>query len=98
LKRNHPTDVLAFDLRDDGLCIRKKGEKRNSRSLEGEIIVSATTACRNARLYKNSLQKEVMLYVVHGILHLLGYDDHAPCGIKRMRREEKRMMNFLGDV
>ncbi|MDP2653916.1 MAG: rRNA maturation RNase YbeY [Candidatus Omnitrophota bacterium] len=79
LKRSYATDVLAFDLTSgDG-------------PLEGEIAVSVQTAVRQARIYRTSLRHELDLYVVHGILHLTGYDDHSPGDIRLMRRREAEL-------
>jgi probable rRNA maturation factor len=49
-----------------------------------DIIISADTAARNAKIYKTHPQYELCLYAVHGILHLLGYED-------RTRRQRDRM-------
>ena len=86
LKREYPTDVLSFDLR----------EKPLKNLVEGEIVISTATARRNAKLYGGSLGREIALYVIHGILHLLGFDDHAKRDIERMRREENKILKALG--
>ena len=83
LKRNSATDVLAFDF-----------NKSKSDELNGEIIISTDQAIHNARLYKTSSQKELMLYVIHGILHLLGFDDHTSAEIKRLRRKEEELFKI----
>lgn len=44
----------------------------------GEIFISAETARRNARRFRNSLARELQLYLVHGLLHLHGFDDQTP--------------------
>jgi probable rRNA maturation factor len=86
------TDVLAFDLRDEGpLCRLSKSEPRR---LEGEIIVSTMTAARNARTFESSPQSELALYLIHGLLHLLGYDDHGSTArIRKMRQKEQELLN-----
>lgn len=61
----------------------------------GEIVISTDTAIKNAKVYHTTPQREILLYVVHGILHLLGYDDHRNCDIRKMRRQEQILMNFL---
>ncbi len=87
LKRNHATDVLAFDLSDGALPAKKH--------LQGDIIISTDAVIANARKFKTSLRYELALYIVHGILHLLGYDDHAAKDITRMRKKEQELMEHL---
>jgi probable rRNA maturation factor len=71
-----PTDVLSFDYGDG----------------EGEIIVSVDHAFTQARRYLTTPARELALYVVHGILHLQGYDDHTPAQRRRMRAAERRLL------
>lgn len=78
LKENKPTDVLAFNL--------SSGEKPGE--ILGDIIVSVDTAGRNSRIYNTSPGYELMLYSIHGCLHLLGYDDNNPRNIRIMRGKE----------
>ncbi|HZU97283.1 MAG TPA: rRNA maturation RNase YbeY [Planctomycetota bacterium] len=79
-----PTDVVSFPLEDehDGLL--------------GEVVVSTDTAAREARARGLSLEREVFLYIVHGILHLCGWDDHDPTERRRMHaRQEELLEAFL---
>ena len=92
LNRDHTTDVLAFDLSND--TVSYSGKKRISR-LEGEIIISATTAVRNAGRFDSTPYDELILYVVHGVLHLLGYDDHDPKEEKRMQKKQRDIVKRL---
>lgn len=86
LHEDHPTDVLAFDMRE-AFPVR---DKRVLLALvDGEIAVSVPTAIRQAKIFGTSPQDELLLYVIHGILHLMGYDDHAAADIKRMRTREQ---------
>ena len=87
LKRSHATDVLAFNLGERSFTA--KG------ILSGEIIISTDAARQNARTYKTSLEKELALYVIHGILHLLGYDDHGKAKTRLMRKKEAELLRFL---
>jgi probable rRNA maturation factor len=50
----------------------------------GEIFISAETARRNARRFRNSLARELQLYLVHGLLHLHGFDDRTPEDARKM--------------
>jgi probable rRNA maturation factor len=63
---------------------------------QGEIVVSAETALREARERGIPPLHELLLYVVHGALHLKGYDDRRSEERRRMRREERRVLERLG--
>lgn len=88
LNKNYATDVLAFNLSDD-----HPGEKA---ALCGDVVISADAVLKNAEEFKTSVDEELTLYVIHGMLHLLGYDDHHPKDIKRMRLKEKELMAKVG--
>ena len=62
----------------------------------GEIVVSADTAAREARARGIPPLHELVLYVVHGALHLAGYDDKKPKQAARMRAAERKILNELG--
>jgi probable rRNA maturation factor len=82
LGHDYATDVLAFPLGTD---------------LFGEVVVSAEYAAAEARRRGIPLEEELLRYVVHGILHLLGYDDHRPADRRRMWvRQERELGRFLG--
>lgn len=82
----HPgsTDVLTFDLSDGGA------------EIEGEIVISLDTARREAKRRGHSASAEAALYAVHGVLHLLGYDDHEPRRAARMHRMEDEILASVG--
>lgn len=80
LGHDYATDVLSFSLEDDG------------RRLEGEVIVSAETAIANAADYGSRPGEELLLYVVHGVLHLVGYNDKTEADAAEMRRAEARYL------
>ncbi len=73
LQHDYPTDVLSFLLH------------RDQDMLEGEVIVSAETAVRAARDYNWTEANELLLYALHGTLHLVGYDDHTQADRQAMR-------------
>jgi probable rRNA maturation factor len=77
-----PTDVITFD-----------GSAPFGSA--GEICVSADTAARYATLHGRDFSTELTLYVVHGWLHLAGYDDRRPADKKQMRAAEARAMRQL---
>ena len=89
LKRIGPTDVLAFPL-DEGL-----GTEEPERVV-GEIVISAERARREARKRHTTTDTELILYAVHGMLHLAGHDDRTPGERKRMRRREAEVLASLG--
>lgn len=95
LKHDFPTDVITFDL-SEGELSRK--ERFQTRVIDGEIYVSAVTAARQARELARPAQQELVLYIVHGILHLLGYDDHTAADRKKMREKEKEILFEIGDL
>ena len=84
LDHDYPTDVLSFPM------------SRGADRLEGEIVVSLTTAARQAADYGWAAADELLLYVVHGALHLLGYDDHRPEDLRVMRQREIQILAQFG--
>jgi probable rRNA maturation factor len=79
-----PTDVVSFPLEDE------------HDDLLGEVVVSTDTAAREAKKRRLTLEREVLLYVVHGILHLCGYDDQRKKDREVMHaRQEELLEAFL---
>ena len=90
LNHNRPTDVLAFNLDDRQ---RPTGARSSGAvPLLGDIMISTERAKIYAKRFKNTFWNEVKLYIVHGILHLLGYDDHKAGDRAGMRRKEKEIL------
>jgi probable rRNA maturation factor len=58
----------------------------------GEIFISVDTAKRNARRFGNSLEHELRLYVVHGLLHLHGFDDRTQTGARKMQKAQEKIL------
>ena len=79
------TDVITF-------------EGDPAAGLAGEICVSADTARSYARAQRKDFSAELTLYLVHGWLHLAGYDDRQPAQKRRMRAAEKRAMTLLREA
>ena len=77
------TDVLSFP--QDG---------PDTQSL-GDIIISTDTAKRHARFYKISLQREIMKLIIHGILHILGYDHKKKNDASKMKKKEKELVHLI---
>lgn len=86
LQHDYPTDVLSFTLEDD------------PRRLEGEIIVSRDTAERMAAEAGWAADDELLLYVVHGALHLAGHRDQSPAAEAAMRAAEAAVLDRLGVI
>ena len=93
LNRAYETDVLAFDLADQGP--QKRKSRQNRRNIVGDIIISTDAALNNAKSYQTTLSEELTLYIVHGILHLLGFDDHKPEDRKKMRKREGELLTYV---
>lgn len=79
-----PTDVITFDLAGKG------------GPLQGDIVVSTETAKRMARECGWTPRQEVAYYVIHGLLHLTGYDDRAADDRRAMRARERAVMRAIG--
>ena len=77
-----PTDILSFDY----------GEG------QGELIVSVEQAIAQAERFRSTPARELVLYVVHGILHLHGHDDRKPLDRLRMRAAERRLLANLAGI
>ena len=60
----------------------------------GEIFISVDTARRHARAFENSLLRELKLYIVHGLLHLHGFDDQTPSQARKMKAAQERMLRI----
>lgn len=81
LRHRGATDVLAFDLAAPGPT-----------RLLGEVVVSADTASRQAKRVGVSVALELDLLVVHGVLHLAGWDDHEPREARLMHQRERAIL------
>jgi probable rRNA maturation factor len=88
--RNRPTDVLAFPI--CGPVTRNGAGSGHPPQLLGEVIVSPDEAKRLCGRYGLTFPQELVLYVIHGILHLRGHDDHNDADRLRMRKAELRVM------
>lgn len=81
-----PTDVITFDLADGN----------DPGRLQGDIVVSTETAARTARSLGWNPRHEAAYYVVHGLLHLAGYDDHDAADRRAMRARERVLLTACG--
>ena len=88
LGKNRPTDVLAF-----GGDVEEEGHA----PLLGEIVISWETARRQAKRLGHSLEEELSLLTIHGLLHLVGYDDSDPTESRLMHERERSLfIKFVG--
>ena len=83
LGHDYPTDVLSFVL------------ERDQDSLEGEIVVSSHTAVRQAKEYGRTSTDELLLYLIHGALHLVGFDDKTESARNVMRQQEGHYVKIV---
>lgn len=105
LEHDYPTDVISFLLESSPVrgtkVARKSGKSRTTaatvcrgagKRLGGEIIISTDTAVRMAAEYGWRPAQELSLYLVHGLLHLCGYDDLTPAEQTVMRAREVEVL------
>jgi probable rRNA maturation factor len=81
-----PTDVLTFPLDLDA----------RGRPLSGEVVVCVPEARRQAKERNVPLERELLLYALHGLLHLCGYDDRTDRSFRAMHRTEDQILTRLG--
>ena len=111
LKHKGSTDVITFDYHTEGRAgsplpaaksgalrtgLRKASPRRGARpTLHGEIFICMDEAVLQARKFGTSWQAEVIRYLVHGVLHLLGFDDSSAAARRKMKREENRRLREI---
>jgi probable rRNA maturation factor len=85
LQHDEPTDVLSFPLSEP-----------NASRLSGELVIGAEVALAQATARGHDVQAELALYVIHGLLHLCGHDDHEEAEAAAMRERERHYLGQLG--
>ena len=86
LNLDSTTDCLSFDLSDD-----------NTEALKSfELVVNAEMAVKEAKLRAHSSEAELALYITHGLLHNLGFDDSRQDHLKKMRETEDEILQQQG--
>jgi probable rRNA maturation factor len=83
LNHDEPTDVLSFPLSE-------------GKRLAGELVIGAEVARAQADGAGHDVQAELGLYVIHGLLHLCGYDDAEPKDAAKMRERERHYLKEMG--
>ncbi len=81
LQHEGPTDVITFDLSDEPTVL-----------MMGEILICPEIAAKQSKEFETTWHKETIRYVIHGLLHLKGFDDLEPEKRKIMKRHENRWM------
>ena len=85
--KDRTTDVLAFAMRE---------APHSSSSLLGDVVIAVPTAVRQAKEGQRSLDEELTVLLVHGILHLCGYDhERSENEARRMHRRERMIFGSL---
>lgn len=79
------TDVLAFDLRDSA-----------DDPIEGDLVICLSEAQRQSALRGHEARVEILLYAVHGMLHLLGFDDKSEQAAQAMHHREDELLEAVG--
>jgi probable rRNA maturation factor len=83
LRHKGSTDVITFDYSEPKV------------PLHGELFICYDEALLQARRFHTSWQSEITRYLVHGVLHLRGFDDHRAADRRKMKREENRLLREL---
>ena len=90
LQHEGSTDVITFDHHD-----HTSRTTHHASGIHGEFFVCVDDAVAQAKEFKTSWQSELVRYIVHGVLHLLGHDDLRPDLRRKMKREENRLVRRL---
>jgi len=86
LGHNFATDVISFAYNNSSL----------ENNISGEIIISVEMAVKLAQKLKCTIEGEIALYLVHGLLHLLGYNDKLKKDARKMHQREKELLSMYG--
>ena len=104
LRHAGSTDVITFDYSVQTTGARaarlreaktRTRERATRASLQGEIFICVDEAILQARKYGTRWESEIVRYVIHGVLHLLGHDDRRTAARRRMKREENLLLRLI---
>jgi probable rRNA maturation factor len=99
LKHKGSTDVIAFDYAETGRAgspLPADGAHGVTRpTILGEIFICVDEAVLQARKFGTSWPSEVVRYIIHGVLHLVGFDDSSAGARHKMKREENRRLREM---
>lgn len=90
------TDVITFDHRFPENTPQGAGSLDDIADLDGDLILCIDEAIRQAAERGHSVRQELLLYAVHGLLHLLGEDDHDPAAYEQMHAREDLILTAIG--
>jgi len=99
LQHDYPTDVISFLLKERQSIDSGESQgfpRGRDQIIEGEVIVSTETAAHESKNYDWSSTEETVLYTIHGLLHLAGYDDLSDSERTIMRRREQDILKLCG--
>jgi probable rRNA maturation factor len=97
LNHDYETDVLSFLLESSGGDDDASGIPRGTgKTIDGEVIVSSEYAAKLAPEFGWEPLEELTLYIVHGLLHLCGYDDLTEAELPVMRQREREVLALIG--
>ena len=92
---NCPTDVLAFAMQEGS----PQPCPRQCPRLLGDIVISADTLKKQARRQGHSMRHEISVLIIHGLLHLLGFDhERSPAKARAMRRKEEQLLEIASKL
>jgi probable rRNA maturation factor len=97
---DRPTDVLSFPQFEGLKEIKEQQKKAPSAGIPlGDIVICPSVAMKNAARYSTTLKEEIRRLLVHGFLHLLGYDhERGPNEARKMRRKEAELLDALAEM
>ncbi|MBY0587293.1 rRNA maturation RNase YbeY [bacterium] len=81
LQHDYPTDVITFPY------------ESHDADVVGEIVISTEFAAQQAPRFGHTIEQEIMLYIIHGLLHLVGYDDHDAGDARQMKRRQEQLLH-----
>ena len=96
LGRDEPTDVLAFSAREEvGADFPPFVQPPDGVLHLGEVIISYPQAAIQAEEHRHSIKKELAILIIHGVLHLLGYEHDKPVLERQMRAREAELLGYI---
>jgi probable rRNA maturation factor len=93
--QDEPTDVLAFSAREQATDSPSFIPPPDGRLHLGEVIIAYPQALVQAEEHGHPLRKELTILLIHGLLHLLGYDHEATDAERRMQAREKELLGLI---
>ena len=85
LNHDYFTDIITFDYCEDDI-------------ISGDLFISVDSVRENAAFYGTEFEDELNRVIVHGVLHLIGYDDHSEEDIAQMRAKENYYLSLREQV